>query len=420
MAGALEGVRVLDCTQIIAGPACAALLSEMGAEVVKVESLQGEPWRLQAELLPKESREFLVQNRGKLGLAADLKHPAAKDMRRRLLEWADVVITNYRPGVAEGLGIDYPSVRAVNPRIIHCEIQAQGKHGPRAGQRGYDVIAQAVTGLTTSNPNIRDGLPVQVAFAPADVVTGVACAWAISAALYHRERTGEGQAIEANLFLTALFLQSAMREITALDREPRAERLRQLNAARKRGADITELYALRRANYPALAGNIYYRHYRTADGYIAVGCLGPEPRARFRAALGIHDPRFDPDFEHTPENIRAVGTQLVAKCEAMFVARTTDDWLGELSSHDIPCGPLKFVDELWDDPEVVANGYLTTYEHTLFGPLAGPVPIVSMSATPTRVQRAAPALGEHTDELLRRLGYDDARIAELREAGAIL
>ncbi|MCL4230276.1 MAG: CoA transferase [Dehalococcoidia bacterium] len=419
MPGALDGVRVLDCTQIIAGPLAGALLSEMGADVVKVEPLEGEPWRLQAELIPKESRGFLAQNRGKRGLALNFKNEHSEYIRNALFRWADVLVTNYRPGVAAALGVDYESARRVRPDIIYCENTAFGREGPDSDRRGYDIIAQGMSGLATSNPNIQNGLPIWVQFAPADVVTAVAMAWAISAALYHRQRTGEGQAIDTSLLLSSLFLQAGAREIVALDTESRERRLAALRAARKRGAGIEEIYAERRALSPELAGNIYYRCYQTQNGYIAVGCLGPGPRERFRTALGIHDPRYDEGFDRSPATLKRVGDELVAFCQALFLARTNEEWLQQLDAHDIACGPVRFVDELWDDPQVVANRYFEEYDHTLFGALRGPAPIVRMSATPTSIRRASPTLGEHTDEILREIGFDESAIERFRRGGVV-
>lgn len=419
MAGALQGIKVLDCTQIIAGPLAASLLSEMGAEVVKVEPLEGEPWRLQAEIIPKESKGFLTQNRGKLGLAVNFKHRGAVPIREALLKWADVLLTNYRPEAAEALGLTYAHAREVNPKIIACDVTAFGPKGPDADLRGYDIIAQAMSGLAHSNPNVVDGLPMQIAFAPSDVLTGAAMAWAITAALYHRERTGEGQSISASLLLTSLFLQAGAREVVAMDGDWRERWLERLAELRARGADITEIYAERRAMMPELAGNIYYRPYQTADGYIAVGCLGPRPRERFRQALEIEDPRYDVGFDRSPENVKRVGAELLQKCSGIFRTRNTREWVDMLSGHGVPCGPFRFVEELWEDPQVEANGYLTEYDHTLLGPLRGPVPIVQMSATPTAVQRASPALGEHTDQVLAGVGFSAEQIAKLHEMGVI-
>lgn len=415
MAGALEGVRILDCTQIIAGPLAASLLTEMGADVVKVEPLEGEPWRLQAEIIPKESKAYLSQNRGKRGIAMDLKNPASAPIKEALIRWADVLITNYRPGVPEELGIDYESARRIKPDIIYCENTAFGKLGPDANRRGYDIVAQAMSGLTTSNPNVQNGLPMQVGFAPADVVTGVAMAWAISAALFHRQRTGEGQAINSSLMLTALALQAGSREIAAFDTEPRERRLAAINAARSRGAAIDEVYAERRALMPELAGNVYYRPYKTADSYVVVGCLGPGPRQRFRAALQFTDPRYEPGFD--PANLKEVAQQLIQHCEAKFLEHPNDFWIAYLDQRDIAVGPVRFIEEMWQDPQVQANGFLIDYEHTLLGPLRGPAPMIQMSATPTRVQRAAPALGEHTVEVLLEAGFSQLQIDEFQRDG---
>lgn len=417
MHGALEGIRVLDCTQIIAGPLAASLLSEMGADVLKIEPLEGEPWRLQAEIIPKESKNFLVQNRGKRSIALDFKDPRVAPIRDRLLTSADVLITNYRPGVPETLGIDYQSARRINPRIIYAENTAFGKTGPDAQRRGYDIVAQAMSGLSTSNPNLQNGLPMPVAFAPADVVTGFALAWAITAALYHRQRTGQGQAITSSLLLSALALQAGSREIVALDQPLRHEKLAHLAQARARGASIDEIIHERRRFAPELAGNIYYRPYRTKDSYLVVGCLGPGPRARFRQALGIADPRYEPGFDRT--NLAEVGSELVRICEEKFLQRTNDEWLTYLEQFDIACGPVRFIEELFDDPQVQANGYIQEYEHTLLGPIRGPAPIVQMTATPTRIQRASPALGEHTDDILREIGFTPDEIQQFRVEGLV-
>jgi crotonobetainyl-CoA:carnitine CoA-transferase CaiB-like acyl-CoA transferase len=420
MAGALEGIKILDCSQIIAGPLAASLLSEMGADVLKVEPLEGEPWRLQAEILPKESRTFLTQNRGKRGLAIDFKNPATNAAREALIRWADVLITNYRPGVPELLKLDYESARALNPSIIYCDNTAFGHEGPDAMRRGYDIVAQAMSGLMMAQGHFRNGQPRPMVIAPADIITGTAMAWAISAALFHRERSGRGQMINTSLLMSALYMQGTFREIVALDGETRQNKLNQIVAARERGATLEEIEAERRAGMPELLGNIYYRIYRTADGDITVGCLGPGPRARFRAAVGIRDPRYEEGYEATPENITRVGAELTARCEEIFRQKTTAEWLAILDANDVAAGPVRFVDELWTDPQVAANGYVAEYEHTLFGALRGPAPRVKMSDSPTRVQRAAPALGEHGDEALREAGLSEPEIAALHEAGAIL
>jgi crotonobetainyl-CoA:carnitine CoA-transferase CaiB-like acyl-CoA transferase len=419
VAGALEGVRILDCTQIIAGPLAGSLLSEMGADVVKVEPIEGEPWRLQAEIVPKESKTYIAMNRGKRGLAINFKDGRAHAIRIKLIEWADVLLTNYRPGVPEALKIDYDSARGINPGIIYCESTAFGKEGPDAERRGYDIVAQAMSGLATTGANLRDGTLVPIPIAPADVMTGFAMAWAVSAALFHREKTGEGQRIDASLLLTALSLQGGFKEIEAFDVEPREHWLSTLRDLRTGGETIEGTLEEKRRTLPALAGNVYYRSYQTSDGYLSVGCLGPTPRARFRKAVSVRDPRYDADFDSTPDNLRVAGEQLVTECEAVFLTRTTEDWLKHLDAHDIAAGPVRFVEELWDDPQVAANDFVAEYEHSILGPMRAARPVVSMSGTPTRVQRASPALGEHNDEVLVSLGFAEDEIAKLRSQGTI-
>jgi crotonobetainyl-CoA:carnitine CoA-transferase CaiB-like acyl-CoA transferase len=256
-----------------------------------------------------------------------------------------------------------------------------------------------------------------VAFAPADVVTGFALAWSVTAALYHRQRTGEGQAISSSLLLSALALQAGSREIVAIEEDVRHQKLAHLAEARARGASMDEIIRERRRFAPELAGNIYYRPYKTRDSYLVVGCLGPGPRARFREALAITDPRYEPGFD--PARLHDVAAELVRICEERFLERTNDEWLAYLDRFDIACGPVRFVEELFDDPQVLANDYLQEFEHTLLGPIRGPAPVVRMTATPTRIQRASPALGEHTDAVLREVGFSDDAIDAFRADGLI-
>ena len=197
MAGALEGVRVVEFSQIIAAPFCGMLLSDMGADVIKVEPPEGEPWRVFAQFIPLESKTFISLNRGKRSLPLDLTKPEGQRIAQQLAARADVVIVNYRPDVPAKMGIDYETLAALNPRLIYCENTAFGRRGPDSYRPGYDIVIQAMTGLMAANNKTLNGVPQVPPLAAADFATGITMAWAICAALYARERTGRGQKIEA-------------------------------------------------------------------------------------------------------------------------------------------------------------------------------------------------------------------------------
>ena len=205
MSGPLNGVRVLEFTEIIAGPFAGMMLSDMGADVIKVEPPWGEPWRFAQEFAPTESRRFISLNRGKRSLPLDLTRPEGLEIVYKLVPSMDAVIINARPDVPAKLGIDYETLSALNPRLIYCDNTAFGRQGPHSHRPGYDLIVQAMTGLMASEEKVADGVPQPiVSSAVADFTTGVAIAWGVCAALYNRERTGKGQKIETTLLGTAL------------------------------------------------------------------------------------------------------------------------------------------------------------------------------------------------------------------------
>ena len=209
MPGPLEGVKVLEFTEIIAGPLGGMLLADMGADIIKVEPPWGEPWRIIQQIIPNEGRQYMSLNRGKRCLTLNLKQPEAREVVYRLLPDMDVVLINARPDVPKSLGIDYETLSAMNPRLVYCSNTAFGTDGPWSLMPGYDIVAQGVTGLMTSEAKMKDdGTPEQIVSTPiADYSTGIAMAWGVSAALYHRERTGRGQKIEASLLGSALAVQ---------------------------------------------------------------------------------------------------------------------------------------------------------------------------------------------------------------------
>ncbi|MEO8540956.1 MAG: CoA transferase [bacterium] len=421
--GPLSGVKVLEFTQIIAGPFCGMHLADMGADVTKFEPVAGEPWRLILELVPKESRPFASLNRGKRGVAMDLARPEAQEAVHSLVKDADVVLINYRPGVAEQLKIDYATLSAINPNLIYCENTAFGKKGPLARRGGYDIVVQALTGLIAGEAKMDGDVPTYVYPAIGDYATGIQMSNAICAALYAREKTGKGQRIDCTLMGTAMAMQtSQFTWFDAFDEEVIPPMLRDLKEARAEMKSFTEQVDVQRKYRPAAPGNIYYRLYQTSDGFIAVGALSHALRVKVLAATGIKDPRFQPDgsFVVAPAGWETRGPELVKEAEALFRTRTTEEWGLLFEQHGVPAGPLYFIEELFNHPQTIANGLQVEMDHPLLGTMKLVGPPFQMSETPLAAQFPSPMLGEHTDEVLAEAGLSTDRIEALRAAGVIL
>ena len=419
MPGPLAGIKVVEFSQIIAGPFAGMLLADMGADVIKIEPPHGEPWRLNMQFIPLESRTFISLNRGKRSLPLDLIRPEATEIVDRLVAEADVVIVNYRPDVSRKLRIDYERLSGINPRLIYCDNTAFGRRGPHSQRPGYDIVAQAITGLMASEGKVVDGVLQYIVSTPiADFATGLAMGWGICAALYVRERTGKGQKIETTLLASALAVQtSRFTWIEAIDAEPYRQFMADLERMRAEGRPFEEIYARYLEFRPRPPGNIYYRTYQTKDGVIAVGCLSDPLRKRLLQVLGLHDIRFDPDYDpQSPEAIE-FGKQLTQQAEAIFRQRTTAEWLRILDEAGIPAGPVRFTEELFEDEQVLANNLVVELEHSVVGRVKMVGPIISMSETPLEARSASPALGEHTEEILTGLGYSPAQVEELRKKG---
>ena len=420
MAGPLAGVRILEFSEIIAGPFGGMLLSDMGADVIKVEPPWGEPWRLSVQFIPFESRTYMGLNRGKKSLPLDLTKGEAREIVYRLVPEMDVVIVNYRPDVPAKLGIDYETLSAINPRIIYCENTAFGKVGPQAHRGGYDIVVQSVTGLMAAEGKSKDGVPQQItSTAIADYATGLSIAWGVSAALYAREKTGRGQKVDTTLLGSALAVQGGrFMSVEAIDAEWRAKFQETLAECRAKGKTFDEtLEALDRVRPMRPPGNIYYRSFLTKDGIITIGNLSDTLRKKTAAVLGLNDPRFEPGYDRTSPEAIAAGERLVHEAEAIFRTRTTQEWLETFDKAGVPAGPFQFVEELMDDPQVLANDLVVEVEHPLAGPVKMVAPFVKMTETPLEAQGASPALGEHTDQVLRGIGYDEETIARLKQDG---
>jgi crotonobetainyl-CoA:carnitine CoA-transferase CaiB-like acyl-CoA transferase len=386
---ALDGLRVLDLTQVMAGPFCAMLLADMGAEVIKIEPPTGDPTRgVDLELAPGVSAPFLAINRNKRGLVLDLKRPDGLTILERLVVGADVLIENYRPGVMERIGADYRRLSVLNPRLIYCSISGFGQTGPYADRGGYDLIAQGMSGIMSATGS-EGGPPVKVGVPITDLGAGLFAVVGILCAVRARHVTGRGQHIDTSLFEAGLALSAwEATEYWFTGQVPRG------------------LGTAHRLNAP-------YQAFRASDGHFTVGAANDSLFPRFCALLGlphlIKDPRFD-TVAHRLEN-RAALEPLI---ETVTVHQPRAHWLAKCEEAGVPAGPIYSVPEALDDPHARARGMVQEIPHPTLGRVKSLGNPVKMSRTPPVMTRTAPALGEDTDAILHELGLGEAEIATLR------
>ena len=420
MVGPLQGVKVVEFTEIIAGPLAGMLLADMGAEVTKVEPPWGDPWRLTQSFSPTESRGFLAYNRGKRSFTLDLTSSDASQILSRLIPQADVVLVNYRPDVAVKLRVDYETLSALNPQLIYCENTAFGRSGPDAERPGYDIIVQAMSGLMAAEGKSLEGAPQHIWSSPlVDTAAGLCLAWCICGALYSRERTGRGQMIETTLMGTALMLLgSRVVQVESLDRENRNDTVETLSAMREAGFSYREMLEIHQEEHPPTSGTMYYRTYQTRNGAIAVGCLSDPLRRRLLDALNLRDIRFEADYDPQSSEALAFNAELIREAEGLFGDKTTGEGLELLGNRGIPAGPVRFVEELFDDPQVAANQLLVDLEHRDAGKIKMAGLLASFSDTPLEAA-APPALGQHSDAVLGELGFTAEQIEAWQKSRVI-
>ena len=420
MAGILAGIKVVEFSEMIAGPWGGMMLADLGAEVVKVEPLEGDPWRATTPFAPGEGRYFLSLNRGKRGLAVDLRRPEGREIVHRLVAGADVAVVNYRPDTPRNLGFDWETLSTINPRIVYVEATAFGRRGPHAHRPGYDLIIQAVSGVMAADGKSSDaGLPIPVTPPLADYGTGYTIAWAACAGLFSRERSGTGIRVEVSLLASTLgMLGASFLEMPDLETPDVTEELRGAWRAGVPSAELDERYAQVRAR---LAGaNVYYRCYETADSQVSVACLSPPLRRKFMQVVGIEDPRLDIPGGLTSPETNELSVLVLANTEIRLKERTTAEWLETFDAAGIPAGPVNRVFELIDDPQVAANDLVVELDHPTAGPVRMLGPVIRPVGSETVPERTSPRIGEHDDEVLTELGYTSDDIEKLRSEGVIV
>ncbi len=392
---ALDGVRVVDLSRVIAGPWCGALLADFGADVVKVEDPgQGDESRTWPPHRDGEAAAYLLFNRNKRGIAVDLKAPEGVEIVTDLVRRADVVVENFRTGTMEAFGLGYETLAAVNPRLIYCSVSAFGRTGPRKDSPGYEALMQAFSGIMsiTGEPG---GQPVRAGVSFLDLSTGILCALGISAALLQRQRTGLGQRVDASLLETAVSLLAFHAE----------------------GYLLTG--ALPRAlgsGHPSLSP---YRNFRCKDGqWIFIAAANDRFWQKLALALGREDLAADPRFARNQQRVEH-RVELEGILEDVIAGREREPLLALLDAADVPATPVNTVDQVMRDPQTIESGIIQQARH----PRLGEIPVVG---TPLRfsrmspgVRHAAPLRGEHTDRVLAECGYAPERIQALRERKVI-
>ena len=421
--GPLAGVRVLELSQIVAGPFAGVALSDMGADVVKVEPLEGENRRNSGAVVPNEGKYFQSLNRGKRSLTIDLGRPEGQDLVHRIIPHFDVVLLNYRAGVAQRLNIDYPTLSKLNPALIYANITGFGERGPYVQRAGSDIIAQAYSGIMAAEAKVDEhGAPQTITSSTyIDRTTGMVAAMGICAALFHRAQTGEGQEIHASLLNTALELLSdkVMREPLhdAVGRDPL---LAEINAKKDAGAPYDEIAAVRKTQGPRFASHrLYYGGYHTKKGALVLGAITFRTRDTIRGILGMDDPTDLPEFDAAdPENRRLIEVWR-EQIQAKLMAREAEEWVALFLEAGVPASVVNQPEEMADDPHVVAAGIMVPIEHPVTGEQRVVGPMLRMSRTPTAVQRPSPPLGAHTLEVLLECGLSSGEVEALAEAEVV-
>ena len=393
MKQALAGVRVLEFTQVMAGPFCAMLLGDLGADVIKVEPPGGDTTRRMGQRQGMESTGYWAVNRNKRGIVLNLKDRRAQDLVQTLARQADVVVENYRPGVMAGFGLDYDSLKQEQPSLIYASVSGFGSTGPYAHKGGFDLVAQGMSGIMSvtgeeGRPPVKCGIPVT------DLGAGLFAEQAILAAYIHRLKTGEGQYIDTSLLEAGVALsvwESTQYFSTGGIPEP-------MGSAHRMSAP--------------------YQAIRCADGYINLGAANTRTWEKFAHAIGR--PELLDRSEYAEDGLRVQNRhQLTQEIEAVTTQQPRSHWLAVLEEVGVPCGPISNYAEVFADPHIQARGMVQEMEHPVGGTVQVLGPAAKLSETPVRLARRSPLYGEHTAEVLAEIGCTQAEIQELDRAGVI-
>ena len=391
----LDGVCVLDVSQVMAGPFCSLLLADMGAEVIKIEKPNGgdDSRRMGPPFINGESAAFLGINRNKRSVVVDLKAEEGVELVKRMVKDSDVFVQNFRPGSLERMGLGYEQLKEINPALVYCTISGFGTTGPYARRAGFDLVTQGMSGLMSINGH-PGGPPAKIGVPITDLNAGIFAAYGILTAYIHRLKTGEGQHVDTSLMesgIACTFWESAMYFATG--------------------------------NIPGPLGSAHrltapYQAFATSDGYINIGAANQSNWERLCRAIDRDELIDDSRFLQPSDRMDNLD-DLTATLDATFASKCSQDWLNALAEAGVPAGPIYNMEDVYADPQVQARDMMVEMDHPTAGRVKNIGVAVKLSDTPGSVRSPSPLLGQHTDDVLSDMGCSEDEIARLRDAGAI-
>ena len=396
MSGPIEGIRVLELAQIMAGPTCGLMLADLGAEVIKIEKTTGgdDTRKFLPPDINGESAAFMMMNRNKKGLALNLKEKQGIEIFKRMVKDSDVVIENFRKGTLEKLGIGYDELKKINPKIILCEISGYGKSGPYADKGGFDLVAQGMTGLMSITGESSDKPPMKVGAPLTDITAGILGATGVLAALVNRNKTGKGQRVDTSLYEAGIvhtYWQSAIAGATGKSPGP-------LGSA-----------------HPLTAP---YQAFKTKDNWITIGASNQNNWMNLLNSINRVDLQEDDRFKDNNSRMKNLN-DLVPILQEEFLKKTSTEWIRIFDDKGLPCGPINSITDMHKDPHTIDRKMIIEVDNKKAGKSKAIGMPIKFSDTNGDISRGAPNFGQHTNEILKQFGYKDEEIEGFLKSGIV-